>query len=79
LECRINLNCLTAKASKVLKKVSLNMPHPLFKTNDYVDSIESVEALIESSSTLIKDYILSLQNQIQELTAENENLKEKAR
>jgi len=55
------------------------MPHPLFKTNDYVDSIESVEALIESSSTLIKDYILSLQNQIQELTAENENLKEKAR
>lgn len=55
------------------------MAYPSFKRNDYVDSIESVEALVESSSTLIKDYILQLQNRIQELTAENENLKEKAR
>ena len=55
------------------------MPHPSFKRNDYVDSVESVEALIESSTTLIKINILLLQAQIQEQAAEIENLKEKAR
>lgn len=51
------------------------MPYPLIKCNDYVDSIKSVEALQESVTALISDYILKLQVRIQELTAENENLK----
>jgi len=58
------------------------MPYPVIQRNDYVDSIESVESLQESVTALITDYILQLQKQIQELTAENENLraeKEKAR
>ena len=55
------------------------MPYPVIKMNDYVDSIESVESLQESVTRLTTDYILQLEDKIQELTAENENLKEKAR
>ena len=51
------------------------MPHPVFYRNDYVDSIESVESLMESATRLVTDYIFVLEDRIQELTAENENLK----
>lgn len=52
------------------------MPYPVFHRNDYVDSIESVESLMESATRLVTDYIVQLEDRIQELLAENENLKE---
>ena len=51
------------------------MPYPVFHINDYVDSIESVESLMESATRMITDYIWILEDRIQELLAENENLK----
>lgn len=51
------------------------MPYPTFQINHYVDSIESVRSLRESSDGLIDDYMLQLQKENQELKAENENLK----
>ena len=52
------------------------MPYPVFHRNDYVDSIESVESLMESATRLVTDYILELENKVRELLTENENLRE---
>lgn len=51
------------------------MPYPVFQRNDYVDSTESVEALLESVKELLINCIAAKDTRIQELTAENENLR----